>query len=131
MGLLAASTAPGVHADAIQTKPRRAAASLSAYEHDLLRAVNATRADWGRGPLVVSPGLTAAAEVHTVGLKMEHMFTKAMHEGEPTADDRAIARVIGDVWLANLVAWVTRRASANDVIHHLELATRLLVRPDR
>jgi TetR/AcrR family transcriptional regulator, cholesterol catabolism regulator len=51
-----------------------------------------------------------------------------MHSGEPSADDKAIARVIGDVWLANLVAWVTRRASANDVINHLELATRLLVR---
>ncbi|HEY7225636.1 MAG TPA: cholesterol catabolism transcriptional regulator KstR [Micromonosporaceae bacterium] len=71
---------------------------------------------------------SAAAEVNLVGLKMEHMFTKAMHEGEPSADEKAIARVIGDVWLANLVAWVTRRASANDVIHHLELATRLLVR---
>jgi hypothetical protein len=66
--------------------------------------------------------------VNLVGQKMEHMFTQAMHSGEPTADDKAIARVIGDVWLANLVAWVTRRASANDVVHHLELATRLLVR---
>jgi AcrR family transcriptional regulator len=71
---------------------------------------------------------SAAAEVNVVGLKMEHMFTTAMHDGEPSADDKAIARVIGDVWLANLVAWVTRRASANDVINHLELATRLLVR---
>ena len=71
---------------------------------------------------------SAAAEVNVVGLKMEHMFTRAMHDGEPSADDKAIARVIGDVWLANLVAWVTRRASANDVINHLELATRLLVR---
>jgi AcrR family transcriptional regulator len=70
---------------------------------------------------------SAAAEVNIVGLKMEHMFTTAMHDGEPSADDKAIARVIGDVWLANLVAWVTRRASANDVINHLELATRLLV----
>jgi len=71
---------------------------------------------------------SAAAEVNLVGLKMEHMFTRAMHDAEPSADDKAIARVIGDVWLANLVAWVTRRASANDVINHLELATRLLVR---
>jgi AcrR family transcriptional regulator len=71
---------------------------------------------------------SAAAEVNLVGLKMEHMFTRAMHDDEPTADDRAIARVIGDVWLANLVAWVTRRASANDVVNHLELATRLLLR---
>jgi hypothetical protein len=36
--------------------------------------------------------------------------------------------VIGDVWLSNLVAWVTRRASANDVASHLELAARLLLR---
>ena len=71
---------------------------------------------------------SAAAEVNMVGLKMEHMFTQAMHAGEPSADEKAVARVIGDVWLANLVAWVTRRASANEVVHHLELATRLLVR---
>ena len=51
-----------------------------------------------------------------------------MHDGEPTADERAIARVIGDVWLSNLVAWVTRRASANDVASQLELAARLLLR---
>ena len=51
-----------------------------------------------------------------------------MHEGEPSADDIAIARVIGDVWLSNLVAWVTRRASADDVSNHLELAARLLLR---
>jgi len=75
---------------------------------------------------------SAAAEVNTVGRLMEDMFIKAMHgaaaDGEPTADDRAKARVIGDVWLSNLVAWVTRRASANDVVNHLELAARLLLK---
>jgi AcrR family transcriptional regulator len=71
---------------------------------------------------------SAAAEVNTVARLMEGMFTKAMHEGEPSADDLAIARVIGDVWLSNLVAWVTRRASADDVSNHLELAARLLLR---
>ena len=71
---------------------------------------------------------SAATEVNTVARLMEDMLTKAMHEGEPTADERAIARVIGDVWLSNLVAWVTRRASANDVASHLELAARLLLR---
>jgi TetR/AcrR family transcriptional regulator, cholesterol catabolism regulator len=71
---------------------------------------------------------SAAAEVNTVARLMEGMFTKAMHEGEPSADDLAIARVIGDVWLSNLVAWVTRRASAEDVSNHLELAARLLLR---
>jgi hypothetical protein len=71
---------------------------------------------------------SAAAEVDTVARLMERMFTKAMHSGEPSADDTAIARVIGDVWLSNLVRWVTRRASADDVTHHLELAARLLLR---
>ena len=71
---------------------------------------------------------SAASEVNTVARMMEEMFTKAMHEGEPSEDDKAIARVIGDVWLSNLVAWVTRRASANDVVNHLELAARLLLK---
>jgi AcrR family transcriptional regulator len=71
---------------------------------------------------------SAAAEVNMVARQMTMMFTKAMHDGEPSADDIAIARVIGDVWLSNLVAWVTRRASADDVTAHLELAARLLLR---
>jgi hypothetical protein len=36
---------------------------------------------------------------------MERIFTRAMHEGEPTADEIAIAPVIGDVGLSSLVAW--------------------------
>src|ERR1700675_681825 len=60
----------------------------------------------------------------TEAMTRAFMFARAMHEGEPSADDIAIARVIGDVWLSNLVAWVTRRASADDVSSHLELAAR-------
>ena len=71
---------------------------------------------------------SAASEVNTVARLMEGMLTRAMHDGEPTADERAIARIIGDVWLSNLVAWVTSRASADDVAAHLELAARLLLR---
>jgi TetR/AcrR family transcriptional regulator, cholesterol catabolism regulator len=71
---------------------------------------------------------SAAAEVNTVARLMERMLTRAMHDGEPSADEVAIARVIGDVWLSNLVAWVTRRASADDVSNQLELAARLLLR---
>jgi AcrR family transcriptional regulator len=70
---------------------------------------------------------SAAAEVNAVAQQMEQLFTMAMHDGEPSADDRAIARVIGDVMMSILVAWVTRRASADDVTNHLELAARLLL----
>ena len=71
---------------------------------------------------------TAATEVDTVGKLMDSMFTHAMHAGDPSEEDRAIARVIADVWLSNLVAWVTRRASATDVTNRLELTVRLLLR---
>ncbi|WP_188989932.1 cholesterol catabolism transcriptional regulator KstR [Saccharopolyspora thermophila] len=70
---------------------------------------------------------SAAAEVDTVAALVERLFTNAMTDGEPTDEQQAIARVIGDVWLSNLVAWVTRRASASDVSNRLELAVRLLL----
>ena len=71
---------------------------------------------------------SAANEVNAVAGLMVRMLTRALHEGEPTPDEAAIVRIIGDVWLSNLVAWVTRRASANDVSEHLELAVKLLLR---
>ncbi|OLF06476.1 TetR family transcriptional regulator [Actinophytocola xinjiangensis] len=70
---------------------------------------------------------SASSEVDTVAALIERIFTRALHDGEPTDEDRAIARVIGDVWLSNLVAWVTRRASASDVATRLELTVRLLI----
>lgn len=74
---------------------------------------------------------SASSEVDAVGKLIERMFTRALHgadmTGEATDSDRAIARVIGDVWLSNLVAWVTRRSSASDVAERLELTVRLLL----
>jgi TetR/AcrR family transcriptional regulator, cholesterol catabolism regulator len=71
---------------------------------------------------------SAAVEVNAVAGQMTRMFATAIYEGEPSADDVAVARVIGDVWLSNLVAWVARRASADDVATRIEFATRLLLR---
>ena len=48
-------------------------------------------------------------------------------DGKPTEDQYHIARVISDVWLSNLLAWLTRRASATDVSKRLDLAVRLLI----
>jgi len=70
---------------------------------------------------------SAAAEVDTVGRLMDRMFARAMTEEEPNEEQLAIARVISDVWLSNLVAWVTRRASATDVSDRLELTISLLL----
>src|ERR1700758_832077 len=71
---------------------------------------------------------SAAAEVNTVARQMERMFTRAMHDGEPSADDAAIARVIGDVWLSNLVAWGTGGGWGEAVSSPLDRAARLLLR---
>ncbi|NKE56585.1 cholesterol catabolism transcriptional regulator KstR [Lentzea sp. PSKA42] len=71
---------------------------------------------------------SAGAEVDRVAWLMESMFTRAMSDEDPTDEQKAIARVIGDVWLSNLVAWVTRRATATDVANRLELTVRLLLK---
>lgn len=70
---------------------------------------------------------SAAAEVDAVGQLTDRMIARALNDGEPTEEQLAIARVISDVWLANLVAWVTRRASATDVAQRLELTIALLL----
>ncbi|WP_305093782.1 cholesterol catabolism transcriptional regulator KstR [Prescottella sp. R16] len=70
---------------------------------------------------------SAAAEVDQVGKLMDTLFARAITDGEPTEDELAIARVISDVWLSNLVAWLTRRSSATDVAKRLELTVELLL----
>ncbi|MFD0361773.1 cholesterol catabolism transcriptional regulator KstR [Nocardia sp. GCM10030253] len=74
---------------------------------------------------------SAAAEVDRVGKVMDRVFARAMNDGEPTERQLAIARVISDVWLSNLVAWLTRRASATDVTERLELTVDLLLGESR
>jgi AcrR family transcriptional regulator len=68
-------------------------------------------------------------EIHHVGMLMTSMLTRAMHPGqtELTDEDVAIAKVIGDVWLAALVGWVTGRATSDDVTQQMDVAVRLLL----
>lgn len=72
---------------------------------------------------------SAAAEVDQVGRLMEQMFARAIEPDgtEISPQSAAVARVIGDVWLSQLVAWVTRRASISDVTARLELTVHLLL----
>jgi len=78
---------------------------------------------------------SVANEIHVVGRHVVRMLLRAIKQPgtasediEPTEEDIAIARVIGDVWLASLVQWVTGRASAVDVGKSMEVAVRLLLR---
>ncbi|WP_028936232.1 cholesterol catabolism transcriptional regulator KstR [Pseudonocardia spinosispora] len=72
---------------------------------------------------------SVTAEVTQVDRLSERMLTVAVGITDPTEEDKAIARVITDVWMANLIAWITRRASADDVTRRLELTVRLLMSP--
>jgi TetR/AcrR family transcriptional regulator, cholesterol catabolism regulator len=70
------------------------------------------------------------SEIHHVGMLMTSMLTRAMQPGKTdlTEEDVAIAKVIGDVWLAALVGWVTGRTTSEDVTHQMDVAVRLLLR---
>jgi TetR/AcrR family transcriptional regulator, cholesterol catabolism regulator len=70
---------------------------------------------------------SAASEVDHVEKLIDSMFARAMADGEPTEHQYQVARVISDVWTNNLLAWLTRRASATDVSKRLDLAVRLLI----
>ena len=74
---------------------------------------------------------SAAAEIHHVGMLMTSMLTHAMdpERVDPvTDDDVAVARVIGDVWLSALVAWVTGRSTAAETAERMETAVGMLLR---
>jgi hypothetical protein len=58
---------------------------------------------------------------------MDSLFARAMSDGVPSEEQLQIARVVSDVWLSNLVAWLTRRSSATDVAKRLELTVELLL----
>ena len=55
------------------------------------------------------------------------MLARTISGAEPTEEQCNIARVICDVWLSNLTAWLTQRASAAEICRRLDLAMRLLV----
>ena len=72
-------------------------------------------------------------EILAVGVLLTTMLTRAMDPdrtelAELTEDDVAVARVIGDVWLSALVAWVTGRSTAAETAAHMETAVRMLLR---
>ena len=78
---------------------------------------------------------SVANEIGVVGTHVTRMLLTAMHGSQDassptqaTEEEIAITKVIGDVWLASLVQWVTGRASANDVAKSLDVAVRLLLR---
>ncbi|MGN0101691.1 MAG: cholesterol catabolism transcriptional regulator KstR [Dietzia sp.] len=73
---------------------------------------------------------SVANEVEEVGFLMDRIIARALAQGEPDEVQLSIARVISDVWMSNLVSWLTRRSSAADVATRLALTIDLLLGTD-
>lgn len=58
---------------------------------------------------------------------MTGIITRAMHEGDPSERDRAVARVLSQVWLSSLVGWVGGVDGPEVVGDDLERAARMLI----
>jgi AcrR family transcriptional regulator len=72
---------------------------------------------------------SVANEIQVVAQHVSGILLTAMRPtAGPSEEDVAITKVIGDVWFASLVQWVTGRASAGDVSRSLDVAVRLLLR---
>lgn len=79
---------------------------------------------------LMSADASAAADVHSVTRLTTAAVIDAMHgpDRRPTDDDTAIARVLEQVWLSSLLAWLSGRMSASQLTEDIEVATRLLLR---
>lgn len=73
---------------------------------------------------------SVANEIRLVARLLTRILTHAMHPDRDEVDDEdvAIARVVGDVWLASLVGCVTGRSTTAETSAHMERAVRLIVR---
>ncbi|WP_132993019.1 cholesterol catabolism transcriptional regulator KstR [Gordonia zhaorongruii] len=75
---------------------------------------------------------SATSEVDRVADTIDRLLAGAMvdpaeADSELPTQALAVARVISDVWMSNLVQWLTRRASAADVTNRMELTIHLLL----
>lgn len=72
---------------------------------------------------------SAKQEIAAVGGRLNNLLAWAIHPGttDLTDEEAVIVRVIGDVWLSTLVAWVTGRIEPYETAAHMERAVRLVL----
>src|SRR3954464_7800768 len=72
---------------------------------------------------------STTSENAAVSSRMEAIITRAMTYGvgEPTERDTAVARLIGKIWLADILSWLDGRSDVTEMESDLELAVQLLV----
>ena len=110
-------------ADRVVDVLQRAARALERAPNLMAAFVTGLTSLSGEDPV----GLAEATEVY--GL-LHEFVTKAM-DGDEVADREAVVRVIGEVWLATLIASVRGWARPGQMAEDLEAAVRLLLPAER
>jgi TetR/AcrR family transcriptional regulator, cholesterol catabolism regulator len=115
-------------------RPFQARSAQDRVLHVLQRATRALERD---------PNLTAAmlralmfadfspdSDADAVSGNVTGLLVRAIHgEGDgATGEDKAIARVLEQVWHSSLLSWLSGRTSSRQLHQNLEVATRLLLR---
>ncbi|QNJ90032.1 TetR/AcrR family transcriptional regulator (plasmid) [Mycolicibacterium fluoranthenivorans] len=112
----------------IGATPQQRLKMLTARLHD----------DWQRDPQLteamtrafVIADTTAASAVNQAAQVIEQLLATTLAGGEPTDHHRQIAGLIADVWLANLAAFISNRATAAQARDHIDRAVQLLLSGD-
>lgn len=116
----------------VQERPPRGASAADRVVDVLRRAAQAlVRRPEATAAMVRALGRAQPGEadaVRRVTEAMNTIITRAMHEGEPTQEELAIARVLNQVWFSSLVGWVGGVDPPEVVARDLETAARLLIR---
>ena len=108
-GATAADRVVDVLRRATRTQTKRPEATAA-----MVRALGSARPEESDAVARVSEAMTA-------------IITGAMHPGEPSERDRAVARVLSQVWLSSLIGWVGGVDGPEVVGDDLERAARLLI----
>jgi glutathione S-transferase len=83
---------------------------------------------WQRDPLLTDAMTRAFAVADTrAAATIEVLLARTLRGGEPTPADLCVAGVIADIWLANLVAFISGRVSAADTRARIDRATRRVI----
>ena len=70
---------------------------------------------------------SASVEVDRAAGVIEHLIGLAIAGEEPSPTQHRVAALVGDIWLASLIAWVRHGASAENVAIRLERSIALIV----
>jgi TetR/AcrR family transcriptional regulator, cholesterol catabolism regulator len=79
---------------------------------------------------VMNAEADATVDSATASDNVSMLIIEAIHGngGEPTDDERAIARVLQQVWYFSLMRWLSGRDSSRELREHLRVAIHLLLR---